>query len=110
MKMIRFHPEAEAEMVVAASYYESQQENLGKRLLASVQDALNRIQVTPLLYPIVEADIRRCLTTTFPFGILFRDLPGEVLVIAVMHLHRDPDYCEKPGKRIERLDKDRCPP
>jgi hypothetical protein len=47
---IRFHPEADGEMMSAAKYYESQQKDLGKRFLASVQDALNRIQVNPLLY------------------------------------------------------------
>lgn len=31
---IRFHPEAEAEMMSAAKYYESQQKDLGKRFLA----------------------------------------------------------------------------
>lgn len=34
----------------------------------------------------------KCLTKTFPFGVLFRDRPDEIIVVAVMHLHRDPDY------------------
>ena len=92
MRTVRFHPDAEAEMVEAAAYYEAQQENLGKRFLTSVQDALNRIQINPLLYPIVELDVRRCRTKTFPYGILLRALPDQIVVIAVMHLHRDPDY------------------
>lgn len=51
MKPIRFHPEAEAEMVAAATYYEHQQLNLGKRFLSSVRGALNRIQINPESYP-----------------------------------------------------------
>ena len=99
MKMVRFYPEAELEMSGAAAYYEAQQENLGKRFLTSVQDALNRIQITPLLYPVVELDVRRCVTKTFPFGILFRSLPEQIVVVAVMHLHRDPGYWkERAGK------------
>lgn len=92
MKPIRFHPDAEAEMIEAAAYYESQQQDLGRRFLASVQDALNRIQVNPVLYPEVEGDVRRCLTKTFPYGVLFLIRPDEYVVIAVMHLHRDPGY------------------
>ena len=92
MKTVRFHADAEAEMVEAAAYYETQQENLGKRFLASVQDALNRIQINPLLYQVVELDVRRCVTKTFPFGILFRARPEQIVVVAVMHLHRDPEY------------------
>jgi plasmid stabilization system protein ParE len=92
MKSIRFHPEAKAEMMEAAAYYEAQQPQLGRRFLVSVHDALNRLQVNPLLYPVVEGDVRRCLIRTFPFGVLFRIKPSEYVVMAVMHLSRDPGY------------------
>ncbi|MCP5523473.1 MAG: type II toxin-antitoxin system RelE/ParE family toxin [Verrucomicrobiales bacterium] len=92
MKPVRFHPDADAEMLNAAVWYESQQEDLGKRFLVAVQDALNRIQLNPELYSFVDGDVRRCLTKTFPFGVLFRIEPNVIAVMAVMHLHRDPDY------------------
>jgi toxin ParE1/3/4 len=92
MKAVGFHPDAESEMTQAAAYYETQQPELGRRFLASVQDAVNRILLNPHLYPIVELDVRRCLTRTFPFGVLFRERPGRIVIMAVMHLHRDPDY------------------
>ncbi len=79
-------------MIEAAAYYESQQQDLGRRFLASVQDSINRVQVNPLLYPEVEQDVRRCLTKTFPYGVLFRIASDELVVIAVMHLRRDPGY------------------
>ncbi|HRT29062.1 MAG TPA: type II toxin-antitoxin system RelE/ParE family toxin [Kiritimatiellia bacterium] len=92
MKTVKFHPCAEAEMVKAATYYETQQSGLGKRFLAAVQEAVNRIVINPHLYPIVELDVRRCFTKTFPFGVLFRERSDMFVVMAVMHLHRDPDY------------------
>jgi toxin ParE1/3/4 len=92
MKSVRFHAEAEAEMIEAAAYYETQQADLGKRFLTCVQDAINRIRVNPLLFSVVEFDVRRCRTRTFPFDILFQILPDQLVVIAVMHLHRNPDY------------------
>jgi len=92
MKPIRFHPEAEAEMMSAAVFYETKQKDLGKRFLTSVQNALNKIQVNPLLYQEIEDGVRRCLTTTFPFGVVFRIMPEQYVIIAVMHLHRDPGY------------------
>lgn len=72
MKSVKFHPDAESEMIAAAAYYEGQQPGLGGRFLTSVQDAVNRIMLNPGLYPIVELDVCRCLTKTFPFGVLFR--------------------------------------
>jgi plasmid stabilization system protein ParE len=91
MKPVGFHPDAASEMTLAAAYYEVQQPDLGRRFLASVQDAVNRIRVNPHIYPIVEPDVRRCLTKTFPFGVLFRERPGQIVIMAVMHLQRDPD-------------------
>lgn len=37
MTVVFFHPEANAEVIAAAAYYEGQQEDLGKRFLSSVE-------------------------------------------------------------------------
>jgi toxin ParE1/3/4 len=89
---VRLHPEAENEMIEAAACYEARQADLGKRFLASVQDATNSILINPRLYPVVDLDVRRCLTKVFPFGVLFRIGPDEIVIVAVMHLARHPDY------------------
>ena len=64
MKTVRFHPDAEAEMIAAAAYYERQQVDLGRHFLAAVQDATNRIVMNLALYGTVELDVQRCLTRT----------------------------------------------
>ena len=92
MKPVRFQPEAESEMIVAAAYYEAQQTDLVRRFLATVQDSINRVVLNPKLYPTVELDVRRCLVRTFPFGVLFREYPDAIVIVSIMHLHRDPDY------------------
>lgn len=50
MKPVRFHPDAEAEMIEAAVWYDSQQIGLGGRFLTTVQDAVNRIELNPELF------------------------------------------------------------
>ena len=99
MKALRFHPEAEAELVEAAIWYEEQQQGLGQRFLTCVQDALNRTLLNPELYPLVDCDVRRCLTKTFPFGILFRAGKEQIAVLAVMHLRREPGYWRSRASR-----------
>ncbi len=79
-------------MIEAAAYYEKQQPGLGRRFLASVEDAVHRIRANPRLYPVVDRDVRRCLARIFPFGVLYREQTDELVVMAVMHLHRDPGY------------------
>ena len=92
MKPIQFHPDAEAELVASAAYYEEQQKDLGKRFLTSIQNSLNRIRINPLLYPAIKTDVRRSTTKTFPFDILFKALPEKIVIVAVMHQHRNPNY------------------
>lgn len=92
MTPVFFHPEAEAEVLAAANYYEGQQEDLGKRFLSTVEDGLSRIRMNPRLYPQIDGSVRRCLTRTFPFGILFRETEVRIEIIAVMHLRRRPGY------------------
>jgi toxin ParE1/3/4 len=75
MMLVRFLAEAEAEMTEAAAYYEMQRADLGKRFLTSVQDAVNRIQINPLLFSVVECDVRRCKVRTFLFDVLFQFTP-----------------------------------
>ena len=92
MMQVRFHPEAESEMTGAAAWYEAQQTNLGKRYLTCVEDAINHIRINPQLYACIDGDVRRCLTKTFPFGVLFRVDQDSIQILAVMHLHREPGY------------------
>jgi hypothetical protein len=46
----------------------------------------------PQAFRRVRGEIRRHFTATFPYGILFEDRPEVVRILAVMPLHRDPDY------------------
>jgi toxin ParE1/3/4 len=44
------------------------------------------------MYRYIRLPIRRHFSTTFPYGILFEDRPDHVRIVAVMALHRDPEY------------------
>lgn len=95
-----FHPEALGEFEEAASYYTSQQPGAGLRFVDSVEDAIHRILEAPLRWRIQEEDIRRCLIRVFPYAVLYSIESDFVLIIAVMHCHREPGYWHR---RISRL-------
>ena len=41
------------------------------------------------------SETRRCLTNRFPFGVIYQIIEKQIVVIAVMHLHKKPDYWKK---------------
>jgi len=87
-----FHPEALAEFQQAARHYRLSQEGMGLRFVASVEDTINQILEAPLRWRILEDDVRRCLTRVFPYAVLYTVEPEFILIIAVMHCHREPGY------------------
>jgi len=87
-----FHPEAEEEFLEAIAYYEGREENLGLDFAVEVYSAVNRAAEHPKAWPILEGEVRRCQTSRFPYGVLYSQEPDGIFILAVMHLHRDPDY------------------
>jgi toxin ParE1/3/4 len=92
MSPVEFHPAAREELIQSAQHYQTQRLGLGRRFASAVHDAVRRIQEYPMLYRILEGDIRRCRVLRFPYGVVYRAKPERIEVPAVMHLHRKPGY------------------
>ena len=87
-----FHPEARVEYREAALFYDTRRSGLGAAFTLEVEAALARILEAPERWRVIEQDVRRCLTHTFPYGILYTIEAESILIVAVMHLRRRPGY------------------
>lgn len=87
-----FHPEAEVELEEAAAWYDERQAGLGLDFLSEVYGTVHRIVRHPLAWPVLDKGVRRALVHRFPYGVLYGLVDGQILVVAVMHLHRRPGY------------------
>jgi plasmid stabilization system protein ParE len=88
-----FHPEARMEYREAAVFYETSQPGFGALFTLEIEATIERILESPKRWPVIEQDVRRCLSHTFPYGILYTIEANEsVLILAVMHLRRRPGY------------------
>ncbi len=94
-----FHADALAEYVEAAEYYADCQPGLELRFMDSVESVIGQILEAPARWPIIEDDVRRCLTRVFPYAIVYTIEPEYVLILAVMHCHREPGYWRRRVKR-----------
>jgi toxin ParE1/3/4 len=87
-----FHPAARAEYREAAAFYESRRASLGAAFSIEVEAVIARILEAPNRWRVIEQDVRRCLTHTFPYGILYTIEDDSILIVSVMHLRRKPGY------------------
>jgi plasmid stabilization system protein ParE len=93
MMPLRVHPEARVELREAAAHYEAQRTGLGREFVLEVRAAYERIRQLPEASQSVSTHCRRRLVNRFPYGIIYQLLDGhEIVVVAIMHLHREPGY------------------
>jgi hypothetical protein len=92
MSSFSFHPEADEEFVEAVAYYEECESGLGLDFARETHAAIQNALDYPTLWPEIEDGVRRCLVHRFPYGVLYSTEPHGIFVLAVMHLHRNPDY------------------
>ena len=60
--------------------------------MAAVEHTIHQILEAPERWRILEEDIRRCLTRVFSYAVLYTVEADLVLILTVMHCHREPNY------------------
>lgn len=91
MKLSFLEP-AQAEIEEAIDYYNERQSGLGDELSVLAAEAIGRILRNPSRAPRLSPNIRRFRIERFPYGILYQVRTDEILIVAFMHLRRDPQY------------------
>lgn len=87
------HPEARAEMLVAAEYYDACCPGLGHEFTDALVQALDRIGERPKSFALFEnSGARKCVLARFPYLVFFLDRETDVFVLAVAHAARKPGY------------------
>lgn len=84
-------PKAEADILRAYRWYESEFEGLGMQFIESLDDGLERISENPLHYAEIAGGVRRKLLNKFPFGLFYIFENKEVRVLAVLQHVQNPE-------------------
>jgi toxin ParE2 len=87
-----FLPEASAEVECVVGDYEAQLAGLGRRFRLEVEAACAAIVENPLLWRLRPEGFRRLNLPGFSYYIAFTIEEGSIIVIAVAHASRRPDY------------------
>jgi hypothetical protein len=89
---VEFLEEAELELIEAALWYEEKELGLGSRLRDEVAHIVSRIAEDPTLWREREGGYRRVNCPVFPYFVAYIIRGQKVVVVAVGHGHRKPDY------------------
>ena len=90
---LEFHPKTVQDVNDAAKYYEHQRPGLATEFRSELNNALDRVAENPLLFPILNGHVRRCIVHRFPYSILYRVLDIDtVRVLVIRHHKRHPQF------------------
>jgi len=87
---VTFRPEAENDVEAAVAWYSSERAALALAFVDNLDQLLLRLRETPLQFPEVAVGVRRALMARFPYGVFFQVVAEQVVILGVLHLHRNP--------------------
>ncbi len=97
--MIRLLEPAAQELDQAIVWYNAQAPGLGDVFLIEVIKVFGLIERDPEAWHPLSESTRRYRMARFPYGIIHTTDGNDLLVIAVAHLHRQPNYCRDRKKK-----------
>ena len=83
-------PRADLDVAATFDWYENEEAGLGQEFLDEICGAYDRIAGGPLAYQALRSGIRRGLLRRFPYAVYFAVEGDVVVVLAVLHVARDP--------------------
>ena len=87
-----FHSEADEELREAARYYESEAPGVGMAFVVEVHKAVADIIEFPLAAQSTRPSIRKKVLRHFPYNVLYSVEADTIVIIAVAHQRRRPNY------------------
>ena len=87
--VVRFLPEALADVIESQRWYASRQPGLGQAFAEAITAGVERIASDLATFPNVHGSVRRLVVSRFPYAIYFREA-GDAIVVIAVHGRQDP--------------------
>jgi plasmid stabilization system protein ParE len=92
MVPVDFLPEAQRDFDDSFDWYAERSPQAALRFANAVDEVLTRIATQPDLFAAIDERHRGCLIRRFPFRVVYRVETDRVLIVAVAHAKRRPNY------------------
>lgn len=88
----RFLTPADIEMTEASIFYEDATSGLGVEFLVEVQRVIDLVREHPQFGPSLDPQFRQAFLHRFPFSLIYSIEADSILIVAVAHQRRRPEY------------------
>ena len=92
MLPFRLHPAADREAIEATRWIKADDSYQAALFVEGLAEAILRVRRQPELYRCFDGEFRKVQVGKFSYAVVFRIKAGEIQILAVMHLHREPGY------------------
>jgi len=89
---LNFLSAASVDLDQAIRYYHERSPAVARDFFSEVRRATTLLLDYPQACPIVRGEVRKKVLRRFPFSVLYTVEDDRVIVVAIMHHHRRPDY------------------
>ncbi len=89
---VRLHPEARAELLAERKWYYDRSPLSSVAFSHAVDRAISRISESPNNFPVADHGTRKFVLQQFPFNVFYRIGEVEIVIVAVAHQKRRPNY------------------
>ena len=90
--IVRFLLPARREFDDAVREYAAKRAGLGREFSEAIAAAFVRINAYPDAWGLIGGNIRRYVASRFPYAIIYRREAAEIVIIAIAHHRREPNY------------------
>ena len=91
-RSVRYHQGASADVKSAVAWYGKGSRKAAADFVAELDQAVETIREGPQRWPLGTGGTRRFLLWRFPFSIIYSEQEGTIIIWAVAHGNRRPDY------------------
>jgi plasmid stabilization system protein ParE len=92
IRRVRYHQGAAADVKSAVAWYRKRSPKATADFVEELGRAVNTIRETPQRWPMGKSHTRRFLLWRFPFSIIYTEEENEIIIWAVAHASRRPEF------------------
>ena len=98
MKSVEFNQYAIDELDEILIYYNQAGSSVLDDFRNEFDQKNNLISYSPKIFPAYRKNFRKCVMKKFPYNIVFREFDEKIIIYAISHQRRKPNYWVKRNK------------